>query len=99
MLCPDAEINEATFNTLFSSTEYALIPQGSSSFDYINSTAILKNLIVKNNSDIYKSKLLNIPEDTKIKTNGVDYFSTLAGSPDEPYKTKDIVNIWNKTLP
>jgi len=43
--------------------------------------------------------LTNVPEDTKLVTNGTDYFSTLAGNPNEPWKTVDLVYEWKKTVP
>jgi hypothetical protein len=45
------------------------------------------------------SKLTAVPKDTKLKTNGTDYFSTIAGSAEEAFKTEDVVNVWNKTAP
>ena len=50
--------------------------------------------------DIYrKRKLTNVPEDTKILTDGEVYFSTIAGNESEPYKTADVKYTWNKTNP
>jgi hypothetical protein len=40
-----------------------------------------------------------VPKDTKIKTNGVDFFSTVAGNEFESYKTENIYQSWNKTAP
>jgi hypothetical protein len=45
------------------------------------------------------SKLTAVPKDTKIVTNGEDYFSTIAGSAEESYKTEDVNLIWDKTAP
>ena len=101
MLCPDAELNEATFNQLFVATEFTLQEVDCYNFNYNNKTktaSYVKDIDSKSSRQ-YTCKLLNIPEDTKILTNGVDYYSTLAGNPDEPYKTKDVENIWNKTKP
>jgi hypothetical protein len=40
-----------------------------------------------------------VPVDTKVKTNGVDYFSTVAGCAEESFKTEDVKYVWNKTAP
>lgn len=101
MLVPDAEMNEATYNQLFVSNKHALqqIGQysffGDNSFDrqYTFSTTDITN------RSYAKRKLCNVPEDTKTLTDGEVYFSTLAGNPDEPYKTVDVENEWNKTKP
>jgi hypothetical protein len=34
-----------------------------------------------------------------VKTDGKNYFATLAGIPEEPYKTEDVNFTWNKTAP
>jgi hypothetical protein len=34
-----------------------------------------------------------------VKTDGANYFATLAGIPEEPYKTEDVVYSWSKTAP
>jgi len=34
-----------------------------------------------------------------VKTDGTNYFATLAGNPEEPYKTEDVVYSWDKTAP
>ena len=36
-------------------------------------------------------------EDVKTLTDGDVYFSTLAGNPDEPYKTSDVKYEWRQT--
>jgi hypothetical protein len=43
--------------------------------------------------------LTAVPQDTKLVTDGVNYFSTIAGSAEEAYKTVDISKVWNKTAP
>jgi hypothetical protein len=39
MLCPDAEVNEATYNQLFVSSDYSLDRLGNLKFAYQNKTA------------------------------------------------------------
>ena len=102
LLCPDAEIDEATYNSLFVSNDFCLYKNGQNFFKYENDehTSNIDSFTYLGKSEnSYKTKLTNIPEDTKTLTNGVDYFSTLAGNPDEPYKTVDIKNPWRWTKP
>jgi hypothetical protein len=40
-----------------------------------------------------------VPQDSLTKTDGENYFSTMAGTPEEPYKTEDVRHIWDKTPP
>jgi hypothetical protein len=54
---------------------------------------------IENSKDKHISSLLNIPEDISILTNGEEYFSTIAGNASEAYKTIDVVNDWNQTVP
>lgn len=101
MLCPDAEIDEATFNQLFVSNDFILYKQGNYGFSY-NSEEHSANINYYSPgfpTKAYKTKLTNVPEDIKTLTNGVDYFSTQAGNPDEPYKTADILHAWKWTEP
>lgn len=101
MLCPDAEIDEATFNQLFVSNDFQLYKDGNYQFSYDTKTksANIDYFSKDTSAKTYKTKLTNVPEDTKTLTNGVDYFSTLAGNPDEPYKTVDILHAWKWTEP
>ena len=101
LLCPDAEMDEATYNQLFVSNKYCLENIGYNTFKY-NKDSFTSNVDfyqfdAANNK--YISKLTNVPEDTKTLTNGTDYFSTIAGNPDEPYKTVDVLNVWKWTKP
>jgi hypothetical protein len=40
-----------------------------------------------------------VPQGSLVKTDGENYFATLAGSPEEPYKTEDVRYAWNSTPP
>ena len=40
-----------------------------------------------------------MPKDTKILTDGENYFSTLAGDAADPVKTSDVNLSWDKTPP
>ena len=104
MFVPDAEMMEATFNQIFVGNEFALnlVGQYEFKFNYDTGSSTLKSSTMYGNDygdTYYKATLLNIPEDTKSLTDGENYFSTLVGNPDEPYKTADLKNVWNKTKP
>jgi hypothetical protein len=101
LLVPDAELQEATFNQLFTSQEFALYKESNCQFNIKNNDnwwEYYNNVpYVDVTSELVK--LTAVPKDTIVKTNGVDYFSTVAGSAEEAYKTEDIYNIWEKTKP
>lgn len=99
MLSPDAEMCEATYNQIFVSNNHSLWTSGQYSFfsnkeshQYVYSGNFSTNEILIN-----KRKLTNIQEDVKTLTDGDLYFSTLAGNPDEPYKTSDVKYEWDQT--
>lgn len=102
MLMPEAEMCEATYNQLFVSNEFTLDEVASYKFKFseiTHTSNFAKCYPSENNTAKYKAKLLNIVEDTKILTNGDDYFSTMAGNASEPYKTSDIEKRWKWTFP
>lgn len=98
LLVPDAELREATYNQLFASNSYALIDQFQISF---SGSDMEQYSYYGNTGSLVTTgrKLTNVPEGISNLTDGEMYFSTLAGNPSEPYKTKDVKNVWNKTLP
>jgi hypothetical protein len=101
LLIPDAELQEATFNQIFTGQEFTLIKDGHVSFNI----DIDREWWSPSNQESEKDKitalgmLTSIPKDTVLKTDGINYFSSIAGTAEESYKTEDIVNIWNKTAP
>ena len=103
LLVPDAELQEATFNQLFTSQEFALYKESGCSFNIKDDDNWWEysNSIYDENTNFEPElvKLTAVPKDTTVKTNGVDYFSTIAGSAEEAYKTEDIYNVWEKTKP
>lgn len=100
LLIPDAELQEATFNQIFTGQEFTLIKDGSVYFNIDNEREWWNPSSITSVDGIKKlSKLTAVPKDTKLITDGSTYFSSIAGSAEEPYKTEDIVNIWNKTVP
>lgn len=101
LLVPDAELQEATYNQIFTSQEFALYPYSSYNFKVQNNDNWWEYLSDKESEGKTGElvKLTAVPKDTKIKTNGDDYFSTLAGCAEESYKTEDIFKLWRKTPP
>lgn len=101
LLVPDAELQEATFNSIFTSQNFALCKVGHVDFDVENDSSWWKynNIVSDSSSKFISSKLTAVPKDTKLKTNGSDFFSTIAGSAEEAFKTEDILRVWHKTKP
>ena len=103
LLAPDAELSEATFNQIFVSNKFALDKVGSTGLRDFDVNGLgsqyVDNFTPTNTQDFQRRKLTNVQEDVKTLTDGEVYFSTFAGNPDEPYKTADVNNIWNKTKP
>ena len=104
LLVPDSELSEATFNQIFVSNLFALSPSYSFSFrdiydDNRHHTATVRSVTAQN-TDVYTKRKLTVVQDSvKTLTDGDVYFSSQAGLAEEGYKTKDVVNIWTKTVP
>lgn len=101
MLFPDAEISEATFNQLFTSSKFTMQLNGICRFNYNSEdyTANVKSFTLTQNDTTYLSKLTNVPENTHTITDGTNYFSTVAGNAMEAHKTVDCVKQWRWTIP
>ena len=101
LLFPDADTDEDTFNSYFCGNEYTLIETAQYGFRWDNNdkTSKLRNITPVNNPRSYIAQLTRIPEQQELRTDGTSYFSTQAGDPIIPYKTKDVENIWNRTVP
>lgn len=99
LLLPDAEVCEGVYNDIFVGNDYCLDRVGKYSFSINNDYHISYNKFQEKSSTKYIASLLNIPEDISILSNGEDYFSTIAGSPSEPFKTIDVKYEWDKTVP
>ena len=98
LLVPDFELNTATYNQLFTSQEYALEKIGSMSQSGSH-TNLLLSLNNTTETDAQLARITAVPQGSLIKTDGANYFATLAGIPEEPYKTEDVNRVWNKTAP
>ena len=44
-------------------------------------------------------RIISVPDSAPMLTNGVDYFSAMAGNPSEASKTSDLMYKWNYTTP
>ena len=99
LLVPDAELQEATFNQIFTSAEFTLLKEGTLNFNVYNNDVWRYESFSPATRTASLATLTAVPKDTKLKTNGSDFFSTIAGSAEESYKTVDVVFNWSKTPP
>lgn len=99
VLVPDFEINTATYNQIFTGNKFAIERVANIEFAQLDTSIIPSKY--NNRTDYRKqiAKATAVPQDSLIKTDGVNYFATMAGIPEEPYKTEDVVYAWNKTAP
>jgi hypothetical protein len=44
-------------------------------------------------------RIINVPDGSPTMTNGIDYFSGMAGNPSEASKTSDLFYRWDHSLP
>lgn len=98
VLVPDFELNTPTYNQIFASDTFALektMHVGLSQFDLSILPKSYNPVIQK----VISAKVTAVPQDSLVKTDGTNYFATIAGSPEEPYKTEDVIYAWNKTAP
>lgn len=99
LLVPDYDINEATLNHLYTGQEYYLECIGNAQFSINGDHHYVKSFSPDDNNSQEDVKLTAVPKDTKRKTDGENYFSTKAGLAEEAYKTEDVNNRWDKTVP
>lgn len=113
LLVPDAVLREFDFNQMFVSNDWALDPLGRCSFNYNGATGIAQ-FVKYQTTDASQyapavSKLITVPENTRILTNGEtdsdglikddQFFSTMAGNASEPYKAVNTKYAWEHTVP
>lgn len=100
LLMPEAEMCEGIYNDIFTGTDFCIEKVGTYRFNSDGGNNSYYETYIE---DVERPKhivsLLNIPEDISILSNGEDYFSTIAGSPSEPYKTIDVKHAWDQTVP
>ncbi len=96
---PDSELQEATYNQIFTGQEFSLSKIGSTTQNSDSDHYYITGINPSNDYSEKVSKVTAVQKDVKLLTDGETYFSTLAGSPHEPTKTADVNNVWNKTAP
>jgi hypothetical protein len=100
LLVPDAELQEAAFNSIFTSAEFALIKEGHLEFNVYNEDIWrFESYVNYSDKSPILATLTAVPKDTKLVTNGSDYFSSVAGSAEESFKSEDVIFNWTKTPP
>lgn len=99
LLVPDYELDEATLNQIFTGQEFQLTRVGNAQFNIKGDHHCVNSIDDSDNKVINNVKLTAVPKDTKLLTDGENYFSSVAGNPDEPYKTEDVNNAWSQTPP
>ena len=98
LLVPDFELRTATYNQIFTSQEFALSKVGHVDFLYSGTQAVPYKYEGYNDGNCL-AKVTGVPQQSLTKTDGHNYFSTIAGVPEEPYKTENVNQVWNKTVP
>ena len=98
LLVPDFELNTATYNQIFTSNTFALERVATIGLSQFGNTVLPKNYLIPDEKREI-SKVTAVPQDSLTKTDGTNYFATIAGLPEEPYKTEDVIYSWNETAP
>jgi hypothetical protein len=103
MLVPDAEMHEPVFNDLFVSNYYFLSPSVQFTTQYSEDkhtqTVVSGSSAGSSRNKSMLAMLTNVPDSTKIATDGFNYFSSIAGDAADPLKTVNIEYAWSKTKP
>lgn len=99
LLVPDAELQELTFNHIFTSQEFCLEKVSSVEFNTSQDSTYATKVTANSDDKQVKAKLTAVTKNTEVITDGENYFSTLAGNPAEPYKAVDLVYDWDNTVP
>lgn len=99
VLVPDFEMNSAAYNQIFTSNTFSLERVATIGLSQFNNTVLPKNYSIPKDERKELSKVTAVPQGSLIKTDGANYFATIAGNPEEPYKTEDVVYSWDKTPP
>lgn len=100
-LSPDAILQTPIYNDVFSSGKFHLSPiMQLADPDYKDGDYIFKYGYSNNTSGFTNAmKIINVPDGSTVRTNGVDYFSAMAGNPSEASKTSDLFYEWDHTEP
>ena len=105
LLVPDAEMHLATYNQIFTSQDFWLTKTFDATFNQNDDFThhfldqLTEYSINPNSPKSLLTKLTNVPDGTKLTTNGTDFFSAKAGSAEEAFKTEDYINSFRWTAP
>lgn len=99
LLIPDYEVNSPTLNQLFTSSEYYVTKVGETVQEWKGDSCEVSRVQSNSTEKSQILKITAVPKLTKITTDGENYFSSMAGIMDEPYKTSDVNLEWDKTVP
>lgn len=98
-IAPDAILQTPIFNDIFGSGEFNLKPVYKCVDNvYSNGDYSFKRVYGVNKGHTGAMKIINVPDGSVTRTNGVDYFSGVAGNAYNTL-TEDLLYVWNKTLP
>jgi hypothetical protein len=96
MIVPEAELREAIFNQIFTSSTFNLTQAKGQTATIAkqNSHYYLIRNDGGNNSDVKAALLTMVNDNMKLTTNGTDYFSARAGEAEQAWEVADVVNNW-----
>ena len=104
-LSPDAILQTAVFNDIFTSSKVQLSPiykclaplyestTGDYLFKYASNSPSSENIFTK------PIKIINVPDGSTVLTNGIDYFCGQAGIASDATKTSDLKYEWDYNYP
>lgn len=99
LLVPDYELNNAAFNQIFTSQKFTLDCIGNYEFWAHEKRHTVESVSIKEQT-VNDVKVTAVPYNTITPlTDGQNYFSSVVGDPNDPVKTADVKNVWNKTFP
>lgn len=98
LLVPDFELNQFTYNALFTGTEYTLSKVGNIECK-VKDNYVYPNKYQSTDLHKHRARITAVPQNIISSTDGKNYFSTVVGNPHEPFKTSDVNKVWNKTVP
>lgn len=99
LFVPDAELQEATYNQIFTGQEFTLSRVYSTGGSDDDNDHYYINTCKGDTLEKSVSKVTAVQKDVKLLTDGETYFSSIAGDPSSPEKTSDVNLVWNKTVP
>lgn len=103
MLAPDAILQTPIYNDIFTSGKFNLKPIYSFSTPYYKEGDYYfkygSSVTSQQQKFTHDMRIISVPDSAPMLTNGVDYFSAMAGNSSEASKTSDLMYKWNYTTP